>query len=149
MPRETIKRIHGAAAFIALMCIATFWLSTVISELFLSHSAVATVKLAILYAFALLVPAIMATGMTGMKLGGKSRHPLIAAKRRRMPVIAANGVLILIPCAFFLSHRASAGTFDGVFYAVQALELLAGAVNITLMALSIRDARNLKRESKE
>lgn len=146
MPRETIKRIHGAAAFIALMCIATFWLSTVISELFLSHSAVATVKLAILYAFVLLVPAIMATGMTGMKLGGKSSHPLIAAKRKRMPVIAANGVLILIPCAIFLSQRAGAGIFDGVFYAVQALELLAGAVNITLMALSIRDARNLKQK---
>ena len=143
MPRETIKRIHGAAAFIALMCIATFWLSTVISELFLSHSAVATVKRAILYAFVLLVPAIMATGMTGMKLGGKSSYPPIAAKRRRMPFIAANGVLILIPCAIFLSQRAGAGIFDGVFYAVQALELLAGAVNITLMALSIRDARNL------
>ena len=44
MPRETIKRIHGAAAFIALMCIVTFWISTAISELFFSHSAVATVK---------------------------------------------------------------------------------------------------------
>ena len=149
MSRETIKRIHGTAAFIALLCIVTFWLSTVISELFLSHSAVATVKLAILYAFALLVPAIMATGATGMKLGGKSSYPPIAAKRRRMPFIAANGVLILIPCAIFLSQRAGAGIFDGVFYAVQALELLAGAVNITLMALSIRDARNLKQKRHE
>ena len=149
MSRETIKRIHGTAAFIALLCIVTFWLSTVISELFLSHSAVATVKRAILYAFVLLVPAIMATGMTGMKLGGKSSYPPIAAKRRRMPFIAANGVLILIPCAIFLSQRAGAGIFDGVFYAVQALELLAGAVNITLMALSIRDARNLKQKRHE
>ena len=110
---------------------------------------VATVKRAILYAFVLLVPAIMATGMTGMKLGGKSSYPPIAAKRRRMPFIAANGVLILIPCAIFLSQRAGAGIFDGVFYAVQALELLAGAVNITLMALSIRDARNLKQKRHE
>ena len=149
MSRETIKRIHGTAAFIAMLCIVTFWLSTVISELFLSHSAVATVKRAILYAFVLLVPAIMATGMTGMKLGGKSSYPPIAAKRRRMPFIAANGVLILIPCAIFLSQRAGAGIFDGVFYAVQALELLAGAVNITLMALSIRDARNLKQKRHE
>ena len=149
MPRETIKRIHGAAAFIALMCIATFWLSTAITELFFSHRAVAMVKLGILYAFALLVPAIMVTGITGMKLGGKSSFPPIAAKRRRMPFIAANGLLVLIPCAFFLSHRASAGMFDGVFYAVQALELLAGAVNITLMALSIRDGRNIKRKKHE
>ena len=146
MPRETIKRIHGAAAFIALMCIVTFWISTAISELFFSHSAVATVKLAILYAFALLVPAIMATGATGMKLGGTSSYPPIAAKRRRMPFIASNGLLILIPCAFFLSNRASAGIFDSTFYAVQALELLAGAVNITLMALSIRDGMKLKRK---
>ncbi|MBR4737210.1 MAG: hypothetical protein IK051_06060 [Rhodocyclaceae bacterium] len=139
MPRHIIRRIHGIAAFIALMCIVTFWLSTVIVEMFFSYHAVAALKLGILYAFAVLVPAIMATGATGMKLGGKSSTPSIAAKRKRMPFIAANGLLVLIPCAVFLSQRASAGVFDDVFYAVQALELLAGAVNITLMTRSIRD----------
>tara|TARA_B100000678_G_C18161957_1_gene483430 strand:- start:918 stop:1151 length:234 start_codon:yes stop_codon:yes gene_type:complete len=58
---------------------------------------------------------------------------------RRMPVIAANGLLVLIPAALFLSWKAGADEIDSAFYAVQALELLAGAVNFTLLALNMRD----------
>ena len=60
-----------------------------------------------------------------------------------MPFIAANGVLILIPCALYLAALASRGEFGGGFYAVQALELAAGAVNLTLMSLNIRDGVRL------
>ena len=65
-------------------------------------------------------------GATGMKMGGKANITAIAAKRRRMPFIAANGMLILLPCAFFLNNRASADMFDSVFYIVQIVELIAG-----------------------
>jgi hypothetical protein len=37
------------------------------------------------------------------------------------------------------SPRAAAGAFDTSFYLLQAIELLAGAVNLSLMALNIRD----------
>ena len=53
--------------------------------------------------------------------------------------IAANGILILLPAAFFLAGRAAAGQFDATFYGVQALELAAGAINLSLMGLNIRD----------
>ena len=56
-----------------------------------------------------------------------------------MPLIAANGLLVLVPCAIVLNRWAAAGAFDVMFYTVQALELLAGAVNLTLMGLNIRD----------
>ena len=69
----------------------------------------------------------------------------VPAKRRRMPFIAANGLFILLPCAFFLYHRAAAGQFDAVFYAVQALELLAGATNLLLLGLSMRDGFAIRR----
>ena len=46
-----------------------------------------------------------------------------------MPIIGANGVLILPPAAIFLDQWASLGTFDTKFYVVQGLELVAGAVN--------------------
>ena len=62
-----------------------------------------------------------------------------------MPFIAANGLLILVPAAIFLSVRAQAGMFDGAFYAVQAVELLAGAINVTLIGLNIRDGLRLSR----
>lgn len=35
--------------------------------------------------------------------------------------------------------RAQAGQFDTAFFAVQALELLAGATNIALLSLNLRD----------
>ena len=60
-----------------------------------------------------------------------------------MPVIALNGLLVLVPCALYLDRLASAGRFDGLFYAVQAVELVAGSVNLSLMALNMRDGLRL------
>jgi hypothetical protein len=62
-----------------------------------------------------------------------------------MPFIAANGLLILVPAAVFLALRAQAGLLDGVFYGVQAVELAAGAANLTLIGLNIRDGLRLGR----
>ena len=59
-------------------------------------------------------------------------------------VIAGNGILLLIPSALFLASKASAGEFDTSFYLVQALELVSGGVNITLLGLNMRDGLKLK-----
>lgn len=144
MNRTVLRKIHAAAATIALLCIASFWSSTLISELFLSHQAVATVKQIIVYAMFLFIPSMATMGATGMKMGGKSTYAPIAAKRKRMPIIAANGLLILLPAAFFLNSKAQAGAFDTVFYVVQAIELLAGLTNLLLMALSMRDGLRIR-----
>ena len=61
-----------------------------------------------------------------------------------MPLIAANGVLVLIPSALFLASEARAAEFDASFYVVQALELAAGATNITLLGLNMRDGLKMK-----
>ncbi|MEV5574324.1 hypothetical protein AB0L06_30180 [Spirillospora sp. NPDC052269] len=60
-----------------------------------------------------------------------------------MPFIAANGLLILVPAALYLDRLASRGGFGTLFYAVQALELTAGAANLTLMSLNLRDGLRL------
>lgn len=138
-------RIHAAAAMSTLLFLAAFWISTVVSELFLTVSAVAQVKLAIAYALLGFVPVMMLTAASGFLMGGKGRHPLLLAKRKRMPFIAANGLLILVPAAVFLALRAQAGLLDGVFYGVQAVELAAGAANLTLIGLNIRDGLRLGR----
>jgi hypothetical protein len=64
---------------------------------------------------------------------------LIGAKIKRMPLIAANGILVLSPSALFLAFKARADEFDTGCYAVLALELAAGAANIAMLALNIRD----------
>lgn len=91
------------------------------------------------------IHAAAGAGATGMKMGGKSKHTAIAAKRRRMPFIAANGMLILLPCAFFLNNRASAGQFESVFYIVQIVELIAGMANLTLLGLSMKDGFSIRK----
>ncbi len=133
------KLVHPVAGAIALLTIASFWFSTLISELSGSVEAVVAVKTAIPWGFLLLIPALAAAGGTGVSLAGGQAKGLAATKLRRMPVIAANGLLILVPSALFLAWKASAGEFDAAFYGVQAIELVAGAANLVLLGLNMRD----------
>jgi len=139
------RLIHPVAGAIALLTIAIFWTSTAVSELFLSDAAVTAVKTAIPWGFILLIPALAAAGGTGFSLARGRRGGLIGAKARRMPFIAGNGILILVPAALYLAFKAAHGAFDGMFYTVQAFELVAGAVNIALLGLNMRDGQKMRR----
>ena len=139
-----LKTMHPIAGALALVTISSFWLSTVLTEVFAGASLVTLVKTTIPWGFLLLVPILALAGLSGFRLAGKMRGPLVAAKRRRMPIIAANGIVVLIPCALFLASKAEAGAFDASFYAVQAIELVFGAVNIALMAMNMRDGLRMK-----
>jgi|SRR5271166_4437691 len=139
-----LKIIHPVAGALALLTITTFWLSTVFAELFGSHAVVAAVKTTIPWGFLVLIPALAVAGGSGLKLSRGDRSGLIGAKFKRMPFIALNGILILIPSALYLASKARAGEFGGGFYAVQALELVAGATNIALLGLNMRDGLKLK-----
>ena len=134
------KQVHFIAGLLATLTIATFFIATVIVEMFGSHEAVAAVKaLIVMPGLFVLVPAIAATGGSGFYLSKSQQGRLVDSKKKRMPFIAANGLLVLIPCAIFLNRLAAAGTVDSTFYLVQGLELSVGAANLTLMGLNIRD----------
>lgn len=134
------KHIHLFAGLLAALCVAMFFLCTVVVELFGSPESVARLKsLIVAPGLWILIPALMATGGSGFFLSRSRRGRLVEAKKKRMPFIAANGLLVLLPCAIFLDRQAAAGAFDTTFYAVQAIELLAGAINLALMALNVRD----------
>lgn len=137
------RKVHAVASFLSLLFLLSFWSSTAFAELFLSQSAIVQVKQSIAYALLLFVPAMMTTAATGFAMGGKGKHPLLVNKRKRMPFIAANGLLVLVPAAIFLSSRAQAGMFDSLFYGVQVVELAAGAINVSLIGLNIRDGLRL------
>ncbi|MDR3372942.1 MAG: hypothetical protein P4L98_04360 [Ancalomicrobiaceae bacterium] len=139
-----IRRLHPIAGGLSLATILVFWLSTVASELSGSSPIIVAVKQAIPWGFLLLVPAIAVAGASGFRLGKGWRGPLVAAKRRRMPIIALNGICVLVPCALALAYLSSEGRFDSLFYIVQAVELIAGAGNMLLMALSLRDGLRIR-----
>src|SRR5271155_2436499 len=132
-----LKRIHPIAGIVAFLTILTFWTSTAVSELFLPIDAVIAVKQAIPWGLLVLVPALAITGATGFRLAGASTDPRVLRKKWRMPFIAGNGIVVLIPAALSLSVLATRSEFDGLFYSIQAVELIAGAVNLALMSLNI------------
>ena len=134
------KRAHLIVGLLAPLCIATFFLSTILTELFGSHAAVAQLKsLIVTPGLWIMVPLMAAAGGSGMSLARSRKGRLVDAKKKRMPFIAANGLLVLVPCAIVLNRWAAAGSFDTAFYVVQAIELVAGAANLALMGLNARD----------
>ena len=138
------KIVHPLAGALAILTIATFWLCTVFSELFGSKAVIASVKTAIPWGFLLLVPALAAAGASGFAMARERRGTALAAsKMKRTRNIAANGMLILIPSALFLASKARAGEFDAAFYAVQTLELVAGATNLALLGSNMLDGLKL------
>lgn len=138
-----IKRIHLAVGVIAFAAIFLFWASTVLAELFGNHQTIATAKRAILWGMLVLIPCMAVAGGSGFRLARERAGRLALAKKRRMMVIGSNGLLVLLPAAYYLDALASRGNFDPAFFAVQAVELLAGAANLTLMGLNIRDGLRL------
>ena len=140
--------LHALAGTAEMLIIASFWISTLVSEVFMSHTAVAEVKHGILFTLFLLVPLMAVTGGSGfslgkMKKGISSWDRVLDRKKMRMAIIVVNAFLVMIPVAFFLNGKAASGEFDAVFYAVQALELLAGGVQLALMRLNFRDGLKL------
>jgi hypothetical protein len=137
-------RVHLAAGLLATATIALFFFSTLVVEAVGTPEAVARVKsLVVMPGLLVLVPAIAATGGTGFVLSRGRQGRVVEGKKKRMPFIAGNGVLILIPAAIALDRWASAGSFDARFYVVQVIELVAGGINLALMGWNIRDGFRL------
>lgn len=137
-------KIHVIAATLALATICSFWLSTLVSEALGDHTLITTVKTGVLYGMFLLIPSMAIAGATGASMGRGWKLPQVARKSRRMKLIAANGLAVLLPSAFFLASLAQAGNFGGLFYGIQALELVAGATNIILLSMNMRDGLSLR-----
>lgn len=136
--------VHAIAGTTAMLTIFTFWTSTFVSELFMDQAAVIAVKHAIaVYGLATLVFLMAATGGSGYRLSIGRTGRLVERKKKRMAVIAANGLLVMIPSALFLNHKAAAAEFDAYFYSVQLLELTAGLVQLALMGMNLRDGLKL------
>jgi hypothetical protein len=137
--------IHAGAGTVAMILVAGFLTATLISELLLDATAILAVKKAILAGLCLLIPALAMSGGSGFSLARDRLSPAIERKRRRMKIIAANGLLILLPLAVLLYLRATAGLFDILFYGMQTLEVLAGSVQLALLARNFRDGRKMTR----
>ena len=140
------KILHRLAGILATLCVATLLLSTVLVGLLGTNSSLAEVKALIVSpGLLILIPALIFAGGSGMFLSRERKGGLVNAKKSRMPFIAANGLLVLVPCALLLNHWAAQGLVGPAFVAVQTLELVAGSVNLTLMIRNVIDGLRLSR----
>ena len=142
---RTMRLAHPIAGTIALLTILIFWSGSLAVEIAGAAPAIVAVKTLIPWGLLILVPALAVTGASGFRLGRSRSDRRVSNKRRRMPFIAANGVSVLIPCALYLAWKAQAGALDTAFHVVQAVELVAGALNMLLMGLNVRDGWMLTR----
>lgn len=143
-PGHILPLVHGAASTVALLTIALFWIATVASELAGDPAQVTRVKHGIAWGLLVLVPAMAVTGGSGRALAGPSPRGLPGKKFRRMTVVAALSLLVLVPAALLLVRWAGAGQLGLAFYTVQVVELIAGAVNFTPLGLNFRDGLRLR-----
>ena len=114
-----LTRLHAFSGTIGLLIILTFLGSTIYAELGGDEATIQAVKRAIAWALLALVPALAMAGISGAVLSGQSQALILQKKKRRMAIIAANGILVLVPCALVLHWLARSGNFGVAFYAVQ------------------------------
>ncbi len=102
-----IKIIHPLAGMLAMLTIAVFWFSTVLAELFGTYTTIVLVNTMIPWGFFVLIPALITVGGSGVYLAKGRKSGVIGSKLKRMPFIAANGIIVLIPSALFLASKAN------------------------------------------
>lgn len=140
-----IYKIHKLFAFISFFIILIFFTSTLFVEVFFDYKTITQLKaLIVCPGLFILLPSIAITAISGNIIAKRSKNSeLIKIKKKRMPFIAIIGVFVLIPCAIYLNYLATENLFDTTFFIVQSLELLAGAINLSLMFLNIKDSKRL------
>jgi len=142
--RNNTRRLHAAAGAIALFTIGCFMGSTLWSEFTQDPAMISQVKTTILMLMPFLVVAMAVVSRCGFKLAGNSTAGAVGKKWARMKIIGPNGLLILVPASIYLARKAEANAFDTAFNIVQVIELIAGSVNIVLLALNMRDGMTIR-----
>ena len=148
MKRKSIVKLHITATVIAVLTISTFFISSLRAEIIGDNLLIKTVKTGILYALPLLLLVMPTLAITGNKLAGKSKHPSILKKLRRMKFVMING-FILIGLAVFLYYLANYQSIDDTFLYVQIAEFIFGLSNLSLIGMNIKTGLQLSGKLKK
>lgn len=148
MRRKTFVSIHVTATMVAMLSIATFFISSILAEISGDEALIRQVKEAIFFSLPLLLVAMPTLGISGNKLAGKSNHPIVLLKQKRMKFIIMNGI-ILTSLACFLYYRSHYQSIDTVFLGVQFAEFGFGLINLSLIGLNINSGLKLSGKNKK
>ena len=140
--RKLFSKIHKVAGITALFVISSFFLSSVYGEIIGKHELILAIKTYIVYTIPIMLILMPVCAITGKKMAGKSKSPVVKSKNKRVKFIAINGI-ILITLALVLYKRAVNGEIDITFLTIQVVEFNFGLTNIIMLGLMIRDGRIL------
>ena len=139
-----MKRMaHAIAGIAALLLVAAFLAGTIYAELTMDEILIAETKRLILYGICLLIPAMAVTGGSGFSLARGRAGGLVDIKMKRMRMLAANGLVVMLPSAIWLHMLASEGSFGVTFVIVQIIEIAGGLVQVYLLGRNFRDGLKL------
>lgn len=138
------SKVHAVAGVLGFLVVLAFWISTALSELLGSHATVAVVKSSTFKGMFVLLPALLVAGASGVSLLGKRTDPLALSKQKRGPIAFMTGLFVLLPSSYFLWSWASADSFDGWFYGLEAVWLAGSTVCLVMIGLNIRDGLALR-----
>lgn len=142
MKRTTVLTAHIVATAVATLTISCFFTFSLIAEILGEPLFIQQVKTGILYGLPIMLIAMPILGLSGKKLAGNSKNPLVLNKMKRMKMVALNGV-ILISLAIYLYYHAIYKSIDTTFLYVQIAELVIGGINLALIGTNIRAGMQL------
>ncbi|MBS1776170.1 MAG: hypothetical protein JSS64_07800 [Bacteroidetes bacterium] len=148
MKRKSIVKTHLIATIVAALTILTFFSTSLFAEIKGDETLIKSVKAFILYALPIMVIAMPTLKLTGDKLVGKSKSPIILAKAKRMKFVMINGVC-LVSLAIFLYYRSHYQTIDGVLLVAQIAEFAFGLANLTLIFINAKIGMQLSGKLKK
>jgi hypothetical protein len=145
MPRSSLVRTHLAVAVGALALITTFLVSSAVTELIGNAGDVHSLRQWIVFGLPALIACLATAALSGRRLARNSRAKVIRRKQRRMQIVAATGIAVLVPCALILDGLTSGASAGSAVTALEITEIVAGALNLALLVLNFRDGRGLSR----
>jgi hypothetical protein len=148
MPKSVLTRVHLTAAVGAITVITAFLAVSAVTELAGSPGEIRAVRQGIMLALPLLIACLATAGLTGRRLAGRSRSAVVRAKKLRLAAAAVVGLAVLVPCALFLAHLTAAHVAGPATTALEATELAFGSLNLSLLALNLRDGLRMRRRHK-
>jgi hypothetical protein len=128
-----LKLLNRIASTTAFLMIASFMLSSLVSEFIGNHVLIATVKRIIFYSLPVLIICMILTAASTKKLASLHHNiPYCLINVKRIKLMSLNGVIFLAPLATVLNYFAQKDNLDTIFYLLQSLELICGLINILL-----------------
>lgn len=95
MKRKKLVTVHLIATIVAVLAISTFFTISLIAEIKGNADFIRSAKAFILYALPVMILAMPTLKITGDKLEGKSKSPLVLAKIKRMKLVLMNGMILI------------------------------------------------------